>query len=204
MSHIQVQIHKPNGEVERLLAPGEAIIGRAGQAEIRLESWRVAKEHARLFLTPAGILLEDLGAFGGVLVNGERIDLQYGPVKASDDIGIGPFRLRVRLDAQARDAAQAEDHLHGQHAGHDQPPERQRSSTAAARHAQAEAIREDAHRAALRAQAGAATPPPPQGPTPQPANQLVVLPNQHQRQLEFEWRKKSPRQVAGHHGPAPP
>ncbi|VUZ23059.1 Uncharacterised protein [uncultured Comamonas sp.] len=199
MSHIQVQIHKPNGEVERLLAPGEAIIGRAGQAEIRLESWRVAKEHARLFLTPAGILLEDLGAFGGVLVNGERIDLQYGPVKAGDDIGIGPFRLRVRLDAQAKDAAQAErqdgsgkgnNHPHGQHAGPDQPPERQRSSTAAARHAQAEAIREDAHRAALRAQAGAATPSPPEGPTPQPANQLVVLPNQHQQQLEFEWRKK--------------
>ena len=42
------------------------------------------------------MLLEDLGAFGGVTVNGVRIDAQYGPLQGDETIGLGPFKLRVR------------------------------------------------------------------------------------------------------------
>ncbi|WP_265707568.1 FHA domain-containing protein [Verminephrobacter aporrectodeae] len=45
----------------------------------------MSKEHARLLQSPAGVLLEDGGSFGGVLVNGQRIDVQYG----------GPSSFRV-------------------------------------------------------------------------------------------------------------
>ena len=110
-ARIHVQVHHPNGETVRLQLPEHAIIGRSGQAEIHLNSWRVAKEHARLVATPAGVLIEDMGAFGGVAVNGRRIEVQYGPLKATDDITVGPFRLRARLGDGLDFAASAPVHF---------------------------------------------------------------------------------------------
>jgi pilus assembly protein CpaF len=74
----------------------DCVIGKGVQNEIRLDSWRVAREHARLIRTPAGTLIEDMGAFVGVSVNGVRIESQYGPLQDNDVIGIGPFKLRVQ------------------------------------------------------------------------------------------------------------
>ena len=81
--------------------PDDCIIGKSAQNEIPLISWRIAKEHARLFRTAAGVLVEEMGAFGGISVNGQRIDSQYGPLQTSDVIGIGPFKLRVMEIAAA-------------------------------------------------------------------------------------------------------
>ena len=92
---LQVEIHGPDGQVSQMQAPDESVIGKAAQAEIRLEGWRVAREHARVFRTPSGLLLEDMGAFGGVYVNGSRIDIQYGPLKRTDVIGVGPYKIVV-------------------------------------------------------------------------------------------------------------
>lgn len=92
---LHVEIHGPDGQVSQLQAPDESVIGKAVQAEIRLEGWRVAREHARVFRTPSGVLLEDMGAFGGVYVNGSRIDIQYGPLKRTDVIGVGPYKILV-------------------------------------------------------------------------------------------------------------
>jgi pilus assembly protein CpaF len=83
--------------------PDECIIGKGAQNEIRLDSWRVGREHARLFSTPGGVLVEDLGGFGGVAVNGSRISGQYGPLTNADMIAIGPFQLRL-LSVEQREA----------------------------------------------------------------------------------------------------
>jgi pilus assembly protein CpaF len=107
---LHIEIHTPGGKVSRLQAPDESVIGKAVQAEIRLEGWRVAREHARLFTTPGGVVLEDMGAFGGVYVNGSRIDVQYGPLNHSDEIGIGNYRIRVAaVEPTAGAAVQAQD-----------------------------------------------------------------------------------------------
>lgn len=92
---LQIEIHSPDGRKSLLQAPDDAVIGKGAHSEVRLDSWRVAKEHARLFRTPGGVLLEDMGAFGGVQVNSQRIDGHYGPLKASDVIEIGPFKLKL-------------------------------------------------------------------------------------------------------------
>ena len=92
---LHVEIHGPDGQVSQMQAPDESVIGKAAQAEIRLEGWRVAREHARVFRTPSGVLLEDMGAFGGVYVNGSRIDIQYGPLKRTDVIGVGPYKILI-------------------------------------------------------------------------------------------------------------
>ena len=99
---LQVEINHADGTQRLLQVPDECIIGKSGQNEIQLNSWRVSKEHARLFKAPAGLLLEDMGSYGGVYVNGQRIDTQYGPLKATDVIGIGPFKEILNTRAFAK------------------------------------------------------------------------------------------------------
>jgi pilus assembly protein CpaF len=79
----------------------EAMIGRASSCDVRLESWRVGRTHARLTRTRGGILIEDLGHMTGTWINGARI-VQHGPLTASDEIGIGGFKLRVQDPAAHR------------------------------------------------------------------------------------------------------
>src|SRR5690606_2460574 len=43
-----------------------------------------------------GLYIQDLGSLGGTRVNGERV-ASYGPLKETDDIGIGPCVLRILL-----------------------------------------------------------------------------------------------------------
>jgi pilus assembly protein CpaF len=74
----------------------DSTIGRAAGCDLRLVSWRVAKVHARLLLTPTGCLLEDLGSLAGIAVNGQRVVMQHGPLQAGDRIAIGPYTLHVK------------------------------------------------------------------------------------------------------------
>lgn len=81
---LDVELFDSDGSRRVLQVPDESIIGKGAQNEIRLDSWRIGREHARLFSTK-----------GGVLVNGSRIDGQYGPLTGADMVAIGPCRLRV-------------------------------------------------------------------------------------------------------------
>lgn len=92
---LNLELMDADGGRRVLQVPDECVIGKGAQNEIRLDSWRVGREHARLFATPSGVLVEDLGGFGGVAVNGSRISGQYGPLTSADTIAIGPFQLRL-------------------------------------------------------------------------------------------------------------
>jgi pilus assembly protein CpaF len=92
---LYVEVTDPQGKRQVVEVSDDCMVGRASHNELRLDSWRVGKEHARLFRTPGGVLLDDMGAFGGITVNGQRVEVQHGPLKVSDVIGIGVFKLRV-------------------------------------------------------------------------------------------------------------
>lgn len=92
---LQIEIIDSDQSPRLVQAPDDCVIGKSAESGIRLDSWRVSKEHARVFKTPFGVLVEDMGAFGGVTVNGQRIDSPYGPLNDNDVIGIGHFKLRV-------------------------------------------------------------------------------------------------------------
>ena len=92
---LDLELLEGDGARRVLQVPDECIIGKGAQNEVRLDSWRVGREHARLFSTPGGVLIEDLGGFGGVAVNGHRIAGQYGPLTSADLIAIGPYQLRL-------------------------------------------------------------------------------------------------------------
>ncbi|MEY3639059.1 MAG: hypothetical protein RIR68_2192 [Pseudomonadota bacterium] len=168
---LQIEILHPDGKIQKLQAPDDCVIGKGGQNEVRLDSWRVSKEHARLISTPSGVLVEDMGAFSGVTVNGNRIDTQYGPIKSSDDIGIGPFKLKVSVlgvdglvqaahpDSRS-DTAAVRNHMATQAI---------KASRLAAERVQREAERHD---------------------TVSGGFALVVAADPNRIQLEFEWRKR--------------
>ena len=68
---IDLEIIHPDGRRQPLSVPDMCSIGKGSQCEVRLDNWRLAKEHARLFTSPSGVLIDDAGSFGGVLVNGQ-------------------------------------------------------------------------------------------------------------------------------------
>ena len=88
-----------DGSKTLLQVPDECVIGKGAQSEVRLDGWRVGKEHARLFNTPGGVLLEDMGAFGGVLVNGHRIDGHMGRSSPPTSSGSPPTSCASRMSA---------------------------------------------------------------------------------------------------------
>ena len=69
-------------------------IGRAPDCDLKVKSWRVARQHARISDRAGTLFLEDLGSLGGTFVNGERIT-EYGPLSLEDEIIVGPCKLRI-------------------------------------------------------------------------------------------------------------
>ncbi|MDB5795903.1 MAG: type secretion system protein [Noviherbaspirillum sp.] len=181
---LQVEIIDSEGSVRLVQASEDCIIGKSPASGIRLDSWRVAKEHARFIATPAGVLIEDMGAFGGVSVNGERIEIQYGPLKQADVISIGPFKLRVAQTGEHSQVVQA-------------ASPGSRSDTAAYRnqlatgeiHAsrmraermQQEVLQQRTTIASAEAASDKAT---------ATGYALIVAPDPLKKELEFEWRKR--------------
>jgi pilus assembly protein CpaF len=181
---LQIEITDGEGSKRLIQVPDESIIGKGGQCEIRLDNWRISKEHARLFRTPGGVLLEDMGAFSGVSVNGQRIESQHGPLKHSDIISIGSFKLRVNPAAADGDTPNP--------ARNNTASEIERTNLRVAQNDQ-----DAAHLRTLQLQEQARQQQAPVGAklSSAPVNThnkiaLVQTPDQKYRQLEFEWRKR--------------
>jgi pilus assembly protein CpaF len=161
---LHIKIIDPDGSVSTLRAPADCGIGKSRQNEIRLANWRIAQEHARLMTTPSGIMIQCLGAYGGISVNGERVDVHGGPLQRHDLIGIGPYRLQVAQLDPGSDPVAAENV----------------ASSGVVSSAQDHSIISDET---------VPTAGPLVFPLPMP---LVIQPsaNPAQRELEFEWRRR--------------
>lgn len=77
------------------LPPGEYLIGRDPECEIRVDSTRVSRRHARLDLRYSEWLIEDLGSSNGTWVGGERI-AQPALIFPRQDVAVGSVHLRLR------------------------------------------------------------------------------------------------------------
>jgi DNA-binding winged helix-turn-helix (wHTH) protein len=78
---------------------GSAVIGRNPDCEIRMRSGSVSRLHARLTISPSGVMIEDLGSRNGTVVAGQRID-QPTAVVSGDVIKIGTVAFTLRHDSQ--------------------------------------------------------------------------------------------------------
>lgn len=75
----------------------ELSIGRKEGNAIRLTERNVSRRHARLLTSDGGVIIEDLGSFTGVRVNGVRIEVPT-PVRDGDQVSIGDYKLSVKLE----------------------------------------------------------------------------------------------------------
>jgi pSer/pThr/pTyr-binding forkhead associated (FHA) protein len=78
----------------------EVTIGREKGNTIRLTERNVSRLHARLLKRNGSYIVEDLGSYNGVTVNGARIDSKATLV-AGDQLGIGDYDLAFQSDVSA-------------------------------------------------------------------------------------------------------
>lgn len=82
----------------------EITIGRQEGNTIRLTERNVSRRHARLLRQQAQVLIEDLGSYNGIKVNGDRITGQV-TVQDGDLIQIGDYDLAIQREEEARAAS---------------------------------------------------------------------------------------------------
>jgi pilus assembly protein CpaF len=195
---IELEITHADGETRVIEVPDEAVLGKGAQNEVRLDSWRVGKEHARMYRTPGGVLLQDLGSYSGMSVNGERVESQYGPLAPSDLIVIGPFKLRVLNsfpEPELVQAASPQSRSSSAQQRNRMATEEIQASRLMAEQAQQAALAEAEARQAVRAaREGAAAPASAQGEAADKEAPgrfaVVVTVDPRRKELEFEWRKR--------------
>lgn len=90
----------------------EITIGRQEGNTIRLTERNVSRRHARLLRQNGHILVEDLGSYNGIRINGDRIQGQV-QVNEGDLIQIGDYDLAVQREASEAAAAAAAGGHHG-------------------------------------------------------------------------------------------
>ena len=79
---------------------GENIVGRAPEANVRLEASGVSRRHARIEVAGDHVHIEDLGSKNGTAVRGQRITAAT-PLTDGDDVTIGSVRLLFRMTSSA-------------------------------------------------------------------------------------------------------
>ncbi|NCQ61962.1 MAG: FHA domain-containing protein, partial [Myxococcales bacterium] len=77
------------------LVRDEITVGRKDGNIIRLTERNVSRRHARLQKQNGGFVIEDLGSYNGVKVNGRRITGAQ-PIQAGDQVGIGDYMLALQ------------------------------------------------------------------------------------------------------------
>jgi len=84
------------------LVRDEITIGRQDGNTIRLTERNVSRRHARLVKENGNVLIEDLGSYNGVRVNGEKITGRMR-IKEGDLVEIGDYDLGIqgKIDAPA-------------------------------------------------------------------------------------------------------
>ncbi len=102
---LKIEMTFEDAAERRLDMPAPVLIGRGAHCGLRIPTWRVGRQHARLLREEAIIVLEDLGTLAGTMVNGVRV-VRHAPVLPDDEILIGPCRLRVSLSC-THDASHA-------------------------------------------------------------------------------------------------
>ncbi len=90
------------GAREIPLFDGENVLGRAAEAEVRVDSLRASRRHARIVVSNTEASIEDLGSKTGTFLQG-RLVQALAPLTAGDLILVGgvSFVLQVASPAQS-------------------------------------------------------------------------------------------------------
>ncbi|MGW9067266.1 ATPase, T2SS/T4P/T4SS family [Achromobacter animicus] len=119
---LNIELTFEDAAQQQLKLPAPVLIGRGADCALRIPTWRIGRQHARLVCEADVIVLEDLGTLAGTMVNGVRV-VRHAPVLPHDEILIGPCRLRVSsLAPEAADRVDTPDAAPQGAAQSGQPP----------------------------------------------------------------------------------
>lgn len=94
-AHLTILRKDANTEVRSFL-PGDYVIGRGPEADIRIDTPLISRAHARLTVKECECLIEDLNSANGTFIDGERIGA-ITPLRAEERIMLGPsVTLEIR------------------------------------------------------------------------------------------------------------
>ena len=93
---IEFSIQFEDGRRQTRRCENPVTIGRAPDCELQISHWRVARRHLHVRVIAGQLHLEDLGSLSGSKINGQRV-WQYGPVKPTDALIVGPCLMSVRI-----------------------------------------------------------------------------------------------------------
>ena len=91
-----VRMYLTNGERQFPLADGTNMIGRAGDAAIRIDSGGVSRHHARIVVSGNQACVEDLGSKNGTFVDGKPVTSTC-LLMDGHEIRVGLMALRFRV-----------------------------------------------------------------------------------------------------------
>ena len=83
-----------------------SVIGRSGDAKIKLPAATVSRNHCELYLYEGQLVVRDLGSSNGTIVNGHRVDLPT-LLTPEDELTIGPVTMRAILESEGTNAVAA-------------------------------------------------------------------------------------------------
>ena len=58
---------------EDIVLQGQLFVGRDSECEICIPDHRISRQHAKISVTPSGLVVEDLGSANGTTVNGQKV-----------------------------------------------------------------------------------------------------------------------------------
>ncbi|CAN5321178.1 hypothetical protein BH10PLA2_BH10PLA2_22150 [soil metagenome] len=85
---------KPRNTIKSL-PPGDCLIGRGDECQVRTNSTLVSRQHCLVQITTHKAFVRDLGSTNGTLVNGKRITRQH-ELNSGDLVQIGPVVFEFR------------------------------------------------------------------------------------------------------------
>jgi hypothetical protein len=94
-SCMTVTLSGPHGTF--VLPLGTSVLGRGAGCELHIDDPRLSRRHAALVVSEVSVVVQDLGATNGVLVNGDRVAKQR-ELHQDDVMVCGPVALRVLID----------------------------------------------------------------------------------------------------------
>ena len=77
------------GQRRLSLAPGENIVGRDEAATVRVDDPMVSRRHARIVVSDAGVLIEDLGSKNGTFIDGRPVAADPMPLRDGIRLAFG-------------------------------------------------------------------------------------------------------------------
>ncbi len=79
------------------IGDNRALVGRAGDAAIRLEEPEVSRHHGVVFREAEGVWIVDLQSANGTTVNGRAVTSEPAPIGSGDMLSFGPATFAFRV-----------------------------------------------------------------------------------------------------------